>query len=43
MAKKGKKSLRQKARNLTRTQLIALFIIFIMVISSVSAFVLYLV
>ena len=43
MAKKQKKSIVQRARNLSTVQLASLFIIFLMVVSSVSACVLYLV
>ncbi len=43
MAKNGEKSFIEKISNLNTTQLVALFIIFIMVVSSVSAFVLYLI
>ncbi len=43
MAKNKKRTTIEKIRRLNTTQLVALFIIFIMVVSSVSAFVLYLV
>lgn len=43
MAKNNDLSLMEKLRRLNTTQLVALFIIIIMVVSSVSTFVLYLV